>query len=106
MRRTWIVAARETQVVNIFMPIQKLAVRLQSGAVTPGYGEKTTMPLLIREKKKVLHSQNFDIEFKSSFYILWTWNCQRGKAYVWMEKLFISLKSVAAIIIHNFAGLF
>lgn len=88
------------------MPIQKLAMRLQSGAVTPSYGEKTTMPLLIREKKEVLHSQNFDIQFKSSLYILWTWSCQKGKACVWMEKLFISLKTVPTIIIHNYAGLF
>ena len=64
------------------MPIQKLAMRLQSGAVTPSYGEKTTMPLLIREKKKGLRSQNFDIQFKSSVYILWTWSCQKGKACV------------------------
>lgn len=106
MRNTWFVAARETQEVNIFMPIQKLAMRLQSGAVTPSNAEKTTMPLLIREEKKVLHSQNFDIQFKSSRYILWTWSCQKGKACVWMEKLFIALKSVPTIIIRNYAGLF
>lgn len=52
MRKNEFLAARETQEVNVFMPIQKLAMRLQSGAVTPGYGEETTMPLLIREKRK------------------------------------------------------
>lgn len=92
MRKAWLVAARETQEVNIFMPIQKLAMRLQSGAVTPSYDEETTMPLLIRGKKKVLLSQNFDIQFTSSLHPVdlelsrRQSLCLNGKAFYFFKK--------------------
>lgn len=85
-------AAGEAQEVNVFMPIQKLAVRLQSGAVTPSYGEKTTMPLLIRGKKKVLHGQSFDIQFTSSLHPVdlelsrRQSLCLNGKAFYFFKK--------------------
>lgn len=107
MRKTWFVAARETQEVNVFMPVQKLAVRLQSGAVTPGYGEKTTMPLLIRgkiEKSCTVRILTYNLNHLSTSCGLGA--VKEAKPVFEWRSFFISSKSVPAIIMHNFAGLF